>query len=144
MKKLETRGWGNYHCTFPNYKKKKKKTLTHETRLPYRSTYPSTVQQTFVGHRHKFIKHSRRRSRPACVTNGRECISRRKNMQLYGVQFRHGIIHRRRAAAFDSWRKVVAARTERTSKTRTYTDAISQDNLSVCNDRVTSRRADKS
>lgn len=63
-------------------------------------------------------------------------------MQLYGVQFRHGIIHRRRAAAFDSWRKVVVA--ARTERTRTYTDAISQDNLSVCNDRVTSRRADKS
>lgn len=88
---------------FPKHKKKKKKKKkTPAMKRGSRIDPPiPPVQQTFVGHRHKFIKHSRRRSRVACVTNGRECISRRKNMQLYGAQFRHGVIHRRRAAAFD-------------------------------------------
>lgn len=65
----------------------------------HRPSTPANIRRSS----YKFIKHSRRvlAEHAACVTNGRECISRRKNMQLYGVQSRHQVLFIG-AAAYES------------------------------------------
>lgn len=65
----------------------------------HRPSTPTNIRRSS----YKFIKHSRRvlAEHAACVTNGRECISRRKNMQLYGVQSRHQVLFIG-AAAYES------------------------------------------
>lgn len=100
----------------------------------HRPSTPANIRRSS----YKFIKHSRRvlAEHAACVTNGRECISRRKNMQLYGVQSRHQVLFIG-AAAYESGApnlRVCICR-------RTQLATIIYQGRGGCNDRA---RADKS